>query len=171
MDNIFDLKTANVGSSFYLNGTQIAQDVNVEIGEITFMSTTVFASGEQDVPVRGLFTSTGFTVNWKHITDMVIDAMEPDVNDYEFRFNEDILDDNTHKHRVRNVRLVLQGEPKSVMPAETINVGERDDIPTEFALYRYYRYHDGKPVIEFDRRKGVYRVNGKDKYQDIRKGL
>lgn len=170
METIFDLKSANVGSNFYLNKKKIAQDVNVEIGEIAYQDQTVFASGEQTVPVRGLFKDFNFTVNWKHLSSDIIEAQKPDVNDYEFRFNEDFIDKDG-KHIIRNVVIQLKGEPMSMMPAETINMGERADVPTVFAGYSYYRYHDGKAVVEFDRRMGVYKINGVDYYQNIRRGL
>lgn len=172
MDSILDLKTATVGSSFYLNETKITEDVNVDLGEIAYMTATVFALGEAEVPVRGLFQDFNYTVNWKHITDQIIDASAvPDVHKHKFCFNEDIIDYKTSKHRIRNVVIKLEGEPKTLVPAESVNMGERNDVPSVFTGYMYYRYHDGKPVIEFDRRKGVFRVNGKDMYQDIRRGL
>lgn len=168
-----DLKVADIGSSVWVNGTKIEEDVSFSVGPLAYATADIYVVGTQTVPIIGVFDNTTFTINWKHYTKEIMTAFNPELNEYELRWNDLVVDRNNGLRQKKVThKMVISGWPMSILPEITINPGESiSDIAAEHGLISMYYYIDGEEVIAFHRTEKTYRVNGKDIFENLRDGL
>lgn len=166
-----DIKAGTLGDSIRCNDQVIDEDVNFTIGALNYATADVYMMGNTSVPVIGIFDDSSFTINWRNFTKEIARAFNPELNKYEIRWNDLVVDRNNTKQKKVTHKVVIEGWPKGILPEMGITVQENTEFPSEHTLVSIRYFIDGDEILYFHKTQKAYRWMGKDIFQDLRDGL
>jgi len=166
------MKTAVVASKFKSNGTEIATHVSADlpsISRVAFDMNGAGVMGTVSVPVTGQFEAMELSINTRGFSGEAGRLMALGEQRLELLFSQDshsvqkgIVPEGC---KIYATGTFMKQESGSVVP------GEASDGSVSFSVYRYEVYVAGKEVILIDQFKFIYRVNGKDLMEAVRKAI
>ncbi|MDM5233378.1 phage major tail tube protein [Lysinibacillus pakistanensis] len=146
--------------------------VDVELPNFEALSETIKGAGiygESTAPVIGHFGSQTTKLNWRTLSADAMKLAEPKVHALDFRGNQQLFDP-LKGYVQQEVVVKTRCVPLNFTPGK-FAVAAATETANEFEVHYIKIMIDGKTTIEFDKFNGVYRVNGKDMMDEVRKNL
>lgn len=158
----------------YANGSTDKAGVgDLQLPSFEAMTETVSGTGiagEYEAPNIGHFSSMKLTINWKMITDEIVDFLKPEMISLDCRLVNQEYNKTQGKHEFSVNRVVVRGIPlkNEFGKAEK---GATYDGSSEIEVHYIKIERDGKILVELDKDNYIYKVDGVDYLEKIREGL
>lgn len=146
--------------------------VDVELPNFEPLTETIKGAGingESAAPVIGHFGSQTTKLTWRTLSVEATKLAEPKVHTLDFQGNQQLFDPlkgYVNQEVVVKTRCV----PLNFTPGK-FAVASATETANEFEVHYIKILIDGKATIEFDKFNSVYKVNGKDMMEEVRKNL
>lgn len=146
-------------------------------GEVTLpdfgaMTATVSGSGilgEFEEALIGMFGSMEQEIPFRVLDDDIFSLMNPlEVLDLTLRASEQYTVQNTGAIDFKGMRVVLRGKQKGFKPGKVQNGTQMDSSVTIEVVYIMIEI-DGKQKVELDKLNFVFKVNGVDLLEKVRR--
>jgi P2 family phage contractile tail tube protein len=168
------IPTQNINFAVY-NGE--SQDM-LGIAEVTLptfeaMSETISGAGiagEIDMPVLGHFGGMTVELSWRTVTPDVITLSEQKAHRLDLRGSQERYDEQSGDIGSAPIKISVVTVPKSINLGN-LNVGANADASTELECTYIKIWLDGKEAAELDKFNYIYRVNGVDYLESVRRDL
>lgn len=146
---------------------------DLQLPSLDAMTETVSGAGiagEYESANLGHFQSMKLTLNWRMITDELLEFLKPETLQVDCRLANQEYDPTAGKHKFKPNRVVVKGNvtKNDLGKAEK---GSPYDGSTEIEVIYMKLEREGKVLVELDKINYIYIVNGKDYMADIRKAL
>ncbi|WP_342442899.1 phage major tail tube protein [Lysinibacillus sp. FSL K6-0075] len=146
---------------------------DAEFPELKYMAETVNGAGilgEYEAPNYGHLESMKLKLNWRVITNELVDFYKPDSIKIDLRMANQIYDIKNRKREITPSRVLIHG---SVLgnPMGKVAKGSPYEASTEVEVYYIKLEYDGKVMLEYDRHNYIYKVDGIDYSAKIREAL
>ena len=159
MANFTDLSGPIVANTLYVDDVLVGRDISATLPDIEFMTATVQARGEWEIPIQTLFstielaiTRVGMTVNGGKLMETGMRRIE--LRNVQSKTGVDGTSGN------QSIKEFATGLCKT-LPGGDITVGEAIEQEFSYSLKRYQVFVDGVELMCIDR-TGTCRINGKD---------
>ncbi|MDR3280940.1 MAG: phage major tail tube protein [Synergistaceae bacterium] len=168
------IPTQNINFTIY--GSQSQELIGVAEGTLPnfeAMTETISGAGlagEIDVPVLGHFGSMTVELNWRTMTEAAAELNQQKSHQLDMRASIEVYDEKTGNIRTVPMKVVVISVPKS-LNLGNLNVGAGSDSSSELEVVYIKIWYDGKEVIELDKFNYIYRVNGVDYLESVRRDL
>lgn len=151
-------------NTLYVDGELVARDIAATLPEVTYLTATIAARGNWDIPMQGLFENLELAITKIGIDLGVGKMFAPGARRLELRNVQTVQNvDGTSKNQ--SVKVFATGY-STKLPGSGITVGEAVENEMTFSLKRYQIFVDGTEIICIDR-TGPCRIMG----QDITSGI
>ena len=146
-------------------------------GEVTLpdfeaMTETVSGAGilgEYEEVIIGMFSSMEQEIPFRVLDDDIFTLMNPmEVLDLTLRAAEQFTDASTAAIDFKGMRIVIRGKQKGFKPGKVQNATQMDASVTVEVVYIMIEI-DGVKKVELDKLNYVYKVNGVDLLEKVRK--
>lgn len=160
-----DIKGPVIAETAYESGQLVGKDVEVELPGLEFLTTSVQAMGNMDIPLIGLLENMEMK-----IVKIGIDKGLGQINklkplNFEFRWVQDVVkSDGTVKSE--GCKAFVKAIPLKT-PSLGVKVGEATEAETTYTVTRMQIYCNGDEYLCVDRLSSILRVAGTDYYTDI----
>ncbi|MGG4034205.1 phage major tail tube protein [Paenibacillus cisolokensis] len=162
-----------INFSVYKDGNTWLGVSDIVLPNIESMTETVSGAGiagEVDSPTIGHFGSMTATLNWRTVDRKAIELLRPVSHALDFRGSQQVYNPATGEYRSVGIRVSVKAIAKNVTsgnfaPATTTGTS------TELEVTYIKIWEDGKVVIEIDKYNFVFRVDGKDMLEQVRRQL
>lgn len=125
--------------------------------------------GKINEAVMGHFDSQEMEIPFLNLDDDILSFADPlEVVDLNLRASQQTLDKEKGTAGYRGIRIAVRGKVKSFKPG-TLKQGGKMGSSITVELHRIRIEIDGKEKLELDKLNAVYRVNGKDIMEEMRK--
>lgn len=125
--------------------------------------------GKIQEAVMGHFDSMEMTIPFLNLDDDIFSFADPlEVIDLNLRASQQQLDKDEGTASYRGIRIAIRGKLKSFTPGK-LKQGGRMDASITLELHYILIAIDGETKLELDKLNQVYRVNGKDIMEEMRK--
>lgn len=142
----------------------VAEDVNLSLPDITFMTAEVNGLGKINIPtclteaMQSTVTSVGMDKGFFNMLGL-------NSKTFEYRFVANNLE-TSGDTGVKGYKAFLRGIPSNI-PGGAVEPGSSWSGDVTFEVTRYQLYADGVEKILIDKLKGVCKINGKDYAKEI----
>lgn len=158
---------------FVNDSPELKANADVELPSLNFMTETVSGAG-----VQGEYESPNYThlesmkvkVNWRLICDEIIEFLKPQTLKLDLRAANQVYDNVTGKHEFTVTRAVIKGIPLKNEPGK-LSKGAQYDGSTEIEVLYMKLEYQGRTLIEIDKINYIYKVDGVDYSEPLRKAL
>ena len=165
--DIKDLKGAVLASSIYIDGKQVAVNATITLPEITPATTEVMgAGGTIELPVFSKLEAMEASITLPGINGDVLKMLSPERHTLTANIVQQSV--GADKSKAEHIKATLEVVPKTV-PAIEATYGEAAETEHAFSVLSYKLAVGGKVVLKADPVKGIYKVNGRDYMNDIKK--
>lgn len=127
-------------------------------------------AGKVGVPLKGIFDNLTMTINWRMQTDHYMTLMEPKAHKLDLYADHQEYDTSTGETADRSFHIFVRCRRTSGDMGK-LTTGESSDSSSEFMIDYIKIEKDGKEVLEHDKYNWIYRVNGVDYLEPVRKAL
>lgn len=158
---------------FVNDSPDLKAHADVELPALNFLTETVSGAGvqgEYDSPNYTHLESAKATVNWRLISDEIVDFLKPQVLKLDLRAANQVLDSVIGKHEFTVTRAVIKGMPIGTEPG-TLSKGAQYDGSTQIEVLYMKLEYEGRTLLEFDKLNYIYKVDGVDYSEPLRNAL
>ena len=158
---------------FYLNGVRKPGVVDVTLPNLEAKKTTISGagiSGDIDMPVSGHTANLETELNFRITDETAMELAEVRAYDFEFFGAEEAYDAATGELKAKSLRVMMRLLPSSVELGKLSAAETMDTKLTGSVLYLKVSI-DGDTKVEVDKLNYIYKINGKDYLEKIRKSL
>ena len=137
---------------------------NVKLPEINYMTETVSGSGirgEYEAPVHGSTSPMEFSMDFRAITQEVIELTNQSASKFECEGKMQVSDTSTYGVVSQSLKVTLRGRNKKA-GLGTMQVGKSMESGYAWSCLYIKVEIEGKEVLLIDVLNGVHRVNGVD---------
>lgn len=127
-------------------------------------------AGEAEIPVIGHFGSMSMTLQWRTVTKEALKLMTQEAHSLTLRGVWQAYDAGAGALSVSNIKIAVKAVPKNFTMG-ALNVGNSSDSESEFEILYIKVTIDDVDYVELDKYSYIFRVNGTDYLQSVRKGL
>lgn len=127
-------------------------------------------AGEAEIPVIGHFGSMSMTLQWRTVTKEAMALTTPEAHTLVLRGVWQAYDSGAGELQTSNVRITVKAMPKN-LSLGSLNVGNSSDSESEFEILYIKVVIDEQEHVELDKYSYIFRVDGKDYLESVRKGL
>lgn len=161
-----DKKGTILGTTAYVEGVLVAEDVTISLPEVTPKTQTFNAMGEIEIPLP-LIEAMEASVTKVGLDKGFLKLIVPESRKFEFRWAQSVIKtDGTQKNE--GCKAFITGIPKVTFPGGDIAPGENFEGAIPIAVTRFQLYVNGNEYILVDKLKGQYKINGKDYAKGIK---
>ncbi|CEG29797.1 phage major tail tube protein [Bacillus sp. B-jedd] len=146
---------------------------DLQLPSLDAMTETVSGAGiagEYESPNFGHFQSMKFTINWKTITNELVEFLKPGPISIDCRLANQMYDQKLGKQQFKASRVLVKG-PKTKNDLGKAAKNSPYEGSTEIEVLYLKVEYDGKVLVELDKVNYIYKVNGTDYMAEIRKAL
>lgn len=148
-----------VANTLYVDSELVARDIAATLPEVTYLTATIAARGNWDVPLQGLFENLELAIT-KIGMDLGVGKMfAPGSRRIELR-NVQTVQNVDGSSKNQSIKVFATGYATK-LPGSGITVGEAMENEMTFSLKRYQIFVDGVEMVCIDR-TGACRINGQD---------
>ena len=146
------------------DNTVVAEDVNITLPDITFITAEVNGLGKINIPtclteaMQSTVTSVGMDKGFFNMLGLSSKT-------FEYRFVKNLLE-TSGDTGVKGYKAFLKGIPSNI-PGGAVEPGSSWSGDVTFEITRYQLYADGVEKILIDKLKGVCKINGTDYAKDV----
>lgn len=144
----------------------------VTLPEFSAMTETVGGAGmlgEFEETAIGHFSSMQMEIPYRVLDKEAVKLMDPtEALNLTLRGASQLVNKTTGALELRGIRIVLRGKSKNIAPGSVKQAGAMNTSVTVEIIYILIEV-DGEIMIELDKLNSVYKVNGKDLLQQIKK--
>lgn len=161
-----------IGFRLYKEGAFIAT-ADVELPDIELMTETLAGAGiagEIETPTLGQIASMTTTINYRTPGKSQIDFLEPRGTMIDLRGSLQEYNSSNGRIESKGVKLSMYVLPKKVGLGK-FEPGATTDSNSELEVTYLKLFIDNKEVLEIDKANYIYRVNGRDYLEEVRKQL
>lgn len=158
----------------YANGsTDLKGVADLQLPSFETMTETVSGAGilgEYESPNIGHFGSMKFTINWRVITDDISEFLKPKEISLDCRLANQEYDLSNGGYKIAANRVVVRGIPTT----NDFGKAEKNspyDASTEIEVLYIKIERNRKVLVEYDKVRHIYKVDGVDYLADLRKAL
>lgn len=154
------------------DGKEIADNVSCQLPPIETATSEMRGAGilgTIDMPSTGQINSMVFTINSRSLNKNSADLARPGLHNLELRFVRDALSP-TGQMIPEGAKIFITGVKKSYDPGK-VEQGSTMDGSVELEVLRYRQVIDGVETLLIDKRNYIYKVNGVDYMEAIRRML
>lgn len=154
------------------DGVEIDDNVSCQLPSIEVQTGEIKGAGilgTIDKPVTGQFGSMTFTINMRSINKNAAELAKPGVQNIELRFVRDVTNANGQTIP-EGAKIFIAGEMKKYDPGKVESPTTMDGS-IDFEVTRYRQVINGVETLLIDKQKYVYKINGVDYMQQIRRAL
>jgi P2 family phage contractile tail tube protein len=127
-------------------------------------------AGEIDMPVLGHFGSMTVELSWRTMTSDAVTLSEQKAHRLDLRGSIEQYDEQSGDIASIPMKIALVTIPKG-LNLGNLNVGTGSDSSTELECVYIKVWLDGKESVELDKFNYIYRVNGVDYLESVRRDL
>ncbi len=140
-----------------------------ELNQITEEIDGAGVAGKYTSVIIGHLEAMKMTLNMRNPTAIAYQLFTPEEHQLDLRAN---MQERDHVKGVHNVAVkhVIKARPLNLKPGK-VGMYTTGDASVEYAVDYFATYIDGKEVLVADPFNYIYRVNGKDYLEDVRKNL
>ncbi|MDR3353683.1 MAG: phage major tail tube protein [Synergistaceae bacterium] len=168
------IPTQNINFKVYNSESQEMLGIaEVTLPNFAAMTETISGAGlagELDMPVLGHFGSMTVELSWRAVTADAITLSEQKAHHLDLRASIEQYDEQAGDLGSMPLKLSVIGIPKS-NNLGNLNVGTGSDSSTELECSYIKVWLNGKEVAELDKFNYIYRVNGTDYLESVRRDL
>jgi len=158
----------------YLDGsTDLKGVADVTLPSFEAMTETVSGAGiagEYESPTLGHFGSMTVSLTWRTVTRDLLRLLRQRSQRLELRGAYQEYDAAQGQYRIRSVRIVVQGIPKTI-ELGSLETGANSDGTTELEVLYIKIDVDGQTVTEIDKLNYKCVIDGVDYLSDVRRAL
>lgn len=160
MGKWLDIKGPVVADTVYADKTLVAKDTAFTLPGIEFLTATVQAMGNMDVPLIGLLENMQLTINKIGIDAGLSRMNRLEKQNFEFRWVQNVVkaDGSTG---VEGCKAFVRTMPSS-FPETGVEVGSAPEHENTYNVTRMQIYANGIEVVCVDRLSQILRIQGKD---------
>lgn len=158
---------------FVSGSTDLKGVADLQLPSFDSMTETVSGAGiagEYESVNFGHFQSMKFTINWRMITDELLDFLKPESLQIDCRLANQEYDQALGKHKFVPNRVFVRGSVTKNDLGKAAK-GSPYDGSTEIEVIYIKLERNGKILVELDKINYIYVVNGVDYMANIRKAL
>ena len=160
-----DKKGPVIADTVYEGGTLVGKDVAFTLPGLEFMTTTIQAMGEMEIPLIGLLNNMELSITKIGVDKGLGSLSKLEPLDLEFRWVQDVVQSGGTV-KPEGCKAFVHVLP-SATPELEVEVGNATESEIKYNVTSMKIYADGVEYIYVDRLAGVLKVNGKDYYTDI----
>lgn len=165
MGTWLDIKGPVVADTVFADKTLVAKDTAFTLPGIEFLTATVQAMGNMDVPLVGLLENMQLIIT-KIGMDMGLSRMNRlEKQDFEFRWVQNVVKSDGSTG-VEGCKAFLRTMPGS-FPETGVEIGSAPEHENTYNVTRMQIYVNGIEVVCVDRLSQILRINGKDYMEQI----
>ena len=165
MGTWLDIKGPVVADTVFADKTLVAKDTAFTLPGIEFLTATVQAMGNMDVPLVGLLENMQLTIT-KIGMDMGLSRMNRlEKQDFEFRWVQNVVKSDGSTG-VEGCKAFVRTMPGS-FPETGVEIGSAPEHENTYNVTRMQIYVNGIEVVCVDRLSQILRINGKDYMEQI----
>ncbi|MFD0710636.1 phage major tail tube protein [Paenibacillus sp. GCM10027626] len=156
----------------FRNGSQWLGNSDIVLPNLEPKTDTLSGAGlggEIESPTIGHFGSMTCTLNWRTVSREAIELLQ-DANTLDFRGAQQVYNPTNGQIDSVGIRVTVKAMAKNVTLGNFAPAAATE-TSTELEVTYIKIWQDGKVVVEIDKLNFVYRVNGKDLMEKIRKQL
>ena len=156
-----------IADTVYIGNDLVAENVQIDLPEVTFKTTSYQAMGEADMPLP-ITDPLEATINFIGSDRGLVKALRDNAQ-IECRWVEKKTTPLGGTVNVGN-KAFLTGRGKS-FPALSIKPGDPVEAPIPMAVTRYVLYSDGAELICVDKSNDICRIDGVDELAEVKSML
>lgn len=161
-----DKITGTLGTTVYLDGELIAEDVAVTLPPVTFAETEIQGGGGSiTVPLYPLPQNLEASITFRGQSEGFAAALASAGKQVEVRWAVSQLQPD-QTSRVVGMKAFLTGLPRS-LPGPSVGVGEAEELEVAWTVTRYQLVRDGATVLLIDKLAGKVEIDGQDYASDL----
>lgn len=145
----------------------------VQLPSIVFPCVNISGTGmmgNMEAPLYGMVDNMTTQIDWLSPTGDAVKLATPEKHQLELRVAEEHWDTDQVEVGLWADKYVMIIRPKSFDPGSVAPMGTAD-TKSEYVVYYFAGYRDGKQLWEVDKRNMKCVINGKDYMADVRKAL
>lgn len=160
-----DIKGPVVADTVYADKVLVAKDVAFTLPGIEFLTATVQAMGNMDVPLIGLLENMQLSITKIGLDQGLSRMNRLEKQNLEFRWVQNVVkSDGTTT--TEGCKAFVRTMPGS-FPETGVEVGSATESENTYNVTRMQIYAGGKEIVCVDRLSQVLRINGKDYMKKI----
>lgn len=158
----------------YVNGsTDLRGIADLQLPSFESMTETINGAGvlgEYEASVFGSFQSMKFVLNWRMITNELLEFLKPNQLQIDCRIANQEYDSTAGSHKIIPNRVLVKGKALKNDLGKAAK-GSGYDGSTEIEVVYIKIEREGKTFIELDKINYIFIVDGVDYMADLRKAL
>lgn len=158
---------------FVNSTTDLRGLADLQLPKIEAMTETLQGAGiagEVDTDVLGHFKSMKLTLNWRMVTDELIDFLSPNQMLIDCRIANQEYDSTSGDRKLRPNKVLVKGKCLN-RDLGKVKGASPYDASTEIEVVYMKIERDGKTLIEIDKYNYIFKVDGVDHMQQLRSAL
>jgi P2 family phage contractile tail tube protein len=168
------IPTQNINFSVYNSESQDMLGIaEVTLPNFEAMTETISGAGlagELDMSVLGHFGSMTVELSWRTMTADAVTLAEQKAHRLDLRGSIEHYDEQSGDIGSTPIKIAVIAVPKGLNMGN-LNVGTNSDSSTELECTYIKAWLDGKEAVELDKFNYIYRVNGVDYLESVRRDL
>lgn len=154
------------------DGVEIDDNVSCQLPSIEVQTGEIKGAGilgTIDMPVTGQIGSMTFTINMRSVNKNAANLAKPGIQNIELRFVRDVV--NASGQVIpEGTKIFITGINKKYDPGKVESPSTMDGS-IDFEVIRYRQIINGVETLLIDKRNYIYKINGVDYMQQIRRIL
>lgn len=141
-----------------------------DIAQLTHTVTGAGLAGNVDAVMLGMVEAMEATITFHTVMDAATKLMQPIKHQLDCRIAEQVWETDSAAHVINADKLIMLVLPKTTSMGE-VAPASAASVSGTYAVYRYEGYLNGVEKWVIDPMNCIYRINGKDYWDEIRKAL
>ena len=154
-----DKNVAILADTWYINHTLVGEDVTVTLPSIEWLTQSIKAGGNIDIPLYGL--TDAIDTNVTNDGEFVAAAVTPGTQLHEFRWVKTVVNKTTGDTEEIGCKAFLKLQSKNI-PEIGSEPQEAGEGSYDFSTLRYQLYENGVEKFLYDKLTGDLRIDSKD---------
>ncbi len=126
--------------------------------------------GDLNVPLIGMMEAMSMSIKFRTMTQASVNLATPKMLQLDMRVAEEYWISEEAEVSLWADKFVVICQPKNMTPG-TVTPSNAADVSSEFEVYYFAAYRDGKQLWEIDKRNQKCVINGVDYMAPVRKAL
>ena len=160
MANWQDIKGPVVADTVYSDNVLVAKDTAFTLPGLEFLTATVQAMGNMDVPLIGLLENMELAITKIGVDKGLSRMNRLEKQNFEFRWVQNVVKSDGST-AVEGCKAFVRTMPGS-FPEIGVEVGNASEQENTYNVTRMQIYANGEEVVLVDRLNQILRINGKD---------
>ena len=157
----------------YQDAVNLCGTAKVTLPSIAHVCTTIAGAGlmgNQEVPYIGMIDNMTMDIEWDTPTGDAVKLLTPEKHQLDLRVAEEYWDTQETNVGIWPDKYVTVVRPKSFDPGSIAPMATPGS-KSQFVVYYFAAYRNGKGLWEIDKRNQKFVVNGVDYWADVRRAL